>query len=275
MGKTVFVTGAASGIGRSIARAHAAQGDRVIAADLSADALDQLVDDGIEPWVLDVSDVRSVEQAAGQVWTACSGVDWVYANAGIGAPGPLLEASREQFRKCLEINLIGAWMTLKAFASRMVKAERPGRLCATASEHALGFQHAGAGIYTASKHALLGLCDVMRHELPDTISVSVLCPGITNTGFGQGGDASEAAKAFTRAMMAEGLDPDIVARAALEGMERGDFIIVTQAASRIGWEKRAEDVETAFAHVPDEGADAERYAVPSVIRRVRAQFSED
>ena len=83
------------------------------------------------------------------------------------------------------------------------------------------------------------------------------------------------ARAFTRAMMAEGLDPDVVARAAMEGVERGDFIIVTHAASRLGWDQRVKNVETAFARVPEEGADAERYAVPSVIQRVRAKFSED
>ncbi|MCI4646032.1 MAG: SDR family NAD(P)-dependent oxidoreductase [Hyphomonadaceae bacterium] len=275
MGKTVFVTGAASGIGRAIAQMHAAKGDRVIAADLSADALDMLVDDGIEPWVLDVSDSRAVELAAGQIWTACSGVDWVYANAGIGAPGSLLEATPDQLRACLNVNLIGAWQTLKAFAARMVKADRPGRLCVTASEHSLGFQHVGAGMYTASKHAILGLADVMRHELPASVSISVLCPGITKTAFGDAPDASKRARAFTQAIMAEGLDPDVVARAALDGMTRGDFIIATHAASRAGWELRVKDVEMAFAHVPQEGADAERYAVPEVIRRVRAQFSED
>lgn len=270
--KTAIVTGAASGIGRSIARQLAERGDCVFAIDRDAQGLAQLAGE-METREIDIADTGALEALAGEIWQASGAVDLVFANAGMSAPGPLLKVDAAQFERCFAVNVIGAWATLRAFAARMLEAGRSGQLCVTGSEHSLGFQHGGAGIYTASKHAVLGLADVLRHELPDSISVSVLCPGLTDTGIADTPGSSQRARTFAREMMAEGLSPDIVAREAISGTERGDFIIATHAASEIGWQVRRKDVEAGFARVPPEGADAERYAVPRVIQRVQARLS--
>lgn len=274
MAKTVLITGAASGIGEALAGEHIARGDHVIAVDRDGDALGPLASPGADTHALDVSDVDGVEALTGRVWAACGGVDIVYANAGVSSGGRVLKATPQQFAACFNVNLIGAWATLRAVAVRMIDAGRPGALCVTGSEHSLGFQHAGAGVYTASKHAVLGLADVLRHELPETITLSVLCPGLTATGMGETPGASEAANAMGRAVMAEGLDPRVVARAAMAGTERGDFIITTHAASRLGWDTRVADIEAGFASVPPEGADIERYAVPAAVARARVKLGE-
>lgn len=273
MAKTVVITGAASGIGRALAEAHFEAGDRVYALDRNGDRLDALAAMGMFARQVDVASFEAAEDLAQSIWAEAGSVDWVYANAGVSSGGSLLKVTPEQFEKCFSVNLVGAWATLQVFARRMVEAGSGGRLCITGSEHSLGFQHAGAGVYTASKHAVLGLADVWRHELPEGISISVLCPGLTATGIGESPQASEKANAFGRAMMAEGLDPAVVARATMEGMERGDFIITTHSASRIGWDARVRDVEEAFGRVPEEGRDRERYAVPNAIQRVRAKLS--
>jgi len=273
MARTVVITGAASGIGRALAQAHCGRGERVYALDRAGDGLDDLAAMGILPRQVDVCDVAALDALAGAIWSEAGGVDWVYANAGVPAGGSLLGATPEEFERCFAVNVTGAWATMQVFARRMVAAGRDGRLCVTGSEHSLGFQHAGAGIYTASKHAVLGLADVWRHELPGGISMSVLCPGLTATGMGEQPGASAQANAFGRAVMAEGLDPAIVARAAIEGVERGDFLITTHAASREGWDLRCEHVEAAFRAVPEEGRDVERYAVSKAIERVRAKLA--
>ncbi|MEL6662859.1 MAG: SDR family NAD(P)-dependent oxidoreductase [Pseudomonadota bacterium] len=272
--RTVVVTGAASGIGRALVLAHAERDDQVYALDRDGEAMADLEGKDIRMMPVDVTDMIALERIADDIWGEAGGVDWVYANAGVSAGGALMKATPEQFEKCFAVNVIGVWATLQVFARRMVEAGQPGRLCLTGSEHSLGFQHAGAGIYTASKHAVLGMADVWRHELPDDISMSVLCPGLTATGIGELPDASAAANAFGKAMMAEGLDPAIVARATIEGVERGDFLITTHTASKIGWDARKSDVEAAFDNVPEEGRDVERYAVPAAIQRVRAKLSE-
>lgn len=271
--KTAVVTGAASGIGRAIAGQLATRGDRVFALDRDGAGLARL-GAGVETREVDVADTGALEALAGEIWQASGGVDLVFANAGLNGSGPLLKVDAAQFERCFSVNVIGAWATLRAFASRMLEAGRCGQLCVTGSEHSLGFQNEGAGIYTASKHAVLGLADVLRHELPDSISVSVLCPGLTDSGFGNAPELSVRARDFAREMMAEGLSCEIVAREAISGTERGDFIIATHAASGIGWQVRRMDVEAGFARVPPEGADVDRYAVPSVIQRVLARRSD-
>ena len=273
MARTVIVTGAASGIGRALAENHFERGDHVYALDWNGDALRDLAAKGIETRRIDVADYAALEATAAEIWEACDGVDWVYANAGVSAGGALLKTTPEAFERCFSINVIGAWATLQVFARRMAESGRAGRLCITGSEHSLGFQHAGAGVYTASKHAVLGMADVWRHELPSTISISVLCPGLTATGIGETPGASEKANAMGRAVMAEGLDPAIVAQATIEGVDRGDFLIASHSASKLGWDKRFADVDAAFERVPEAGRDIDRYAVPAAIQRAREKLT--
>ena len=78
----------------------------------------------------------------------------------------------------LEVNLIGVWHGCAVFGRRFVDQGTPAHIVNTGSEHSLGVPHLRAGAYTASKHAVLGLSDVLRRELPDHVKVSVLCPGI-------------------------------------------------------------------------------------------------
>jgi NAD(P)-dependent dehydrogenase (short-subunit alcohol dehydrogenase family) len=69
----------------------------------------------------------------------------------------------------------------------MAASEDPGWLLVTASEHSVGVPHPGNGAYTISKHAVLGLADVLRSELPSQIGISALIPGLVATGLSRSG----------------------------------------------------------------------------------------
>lgn len=278
--ETAFITGAASGIGAEIARQLVAEGARVVLADWNGDGVSALAGSlgpRASAVTLDVRDVAAVEAHIAAAWDALGGLSLVFANAGIGAAAPLLKATEDQFDVTFDVNVKGAWAVTRAAARLMVAAGRPGGLCLTGSEHSLGFQHAGNGLYTAAKHAVLGLADVLRHELPEDIRVSVLCPGLTATGIAEsrafsplGPDAAHRL-AIARALIAEGMPAGEVARAAIEGVRRGDFLIVTHAVSHAAARRRWEDIDAAFTAQAPMTAEAERYDVNAVLERLRRQ----
>ncbi len=110
------------------------------------------------------------------------------------------------------------------------------------------------GVYTASKHAVLGLSDVLRRELAGfDIGVSVLCPAVVrteiwNAGRTRGdrfGGPVQSPEVF-RQFMESGMDPDEVGRIAVEGMQRDDFLILTHPEVRAVAEERARIVRDAF-----------------------------
>jgi short-subunit dehydrogenase len=100
----------------------------------------------------------------------------------------------------------------------------------TGSENSLGMAHTGAAFYTASKHALLGLSDVLRYELPEFIGVSILCPGMVKTNLPSsathrqdrfGGPGVEGPASGL------GLEPEDVGRRAVEGINQPELAAVT------------------------------------------------
>ena len=146
----------------------------------------------------------------------------------------------------------------------------------TASEHSLGLQHSGAGIYTASKQAVLALADVLRDELPEKVGISVFCPGIVATGLG---DAVRPAhlkqphdrqRAVARAVKAHGMTAESVARAAIEGTLRDDFLIVTHPHSFRAAERRFAQVEAGFAEQAPWTEEAKRFDVNRIVAQVLA-----
>jgi NAD(P)-dependent dehydrogenase (short-subunit alcohol dehydrogenase family) len=166
-GKRAIVTGAASGIGRAAAALFAAEGAEVVAVDVTGG-------DGITE--LDVTDEDAVAELC------AAGVDVMFANAGItGALIRGLEVDAGDFRRVLEVNLLGAFFCVKHAARSMVSAGRGSIIC-TASVAGL---RAGAGPihYGASKAAIIHIVQSAACQLGGTgVRVNAICPGLIETG---------------------------------------------------------------------------------------------
>lgn len=280
-GKNAVVTGGAGGIGRAIAEALGARGCRVFLLDIDsreAERVAAAIGGGARAYKCNVRETPEIERLAEECWAELGGVDLVFANAGAGPGAPLLTASAAEFDYIYEVNVRGAWATCAAFGKRMVEECREGHLCITGSEHSLGMQHIGNGFYSASKAAVFALADVLRHELPDHVSVSLLCPGVTRTHFYDGGKQSglpppsPEAAAFAREVLGRGMPAEEVAEIALAGIERGAFIIPTHAASRKAADIRAEEVASAFDRNAPPSEGAEQYEVRKLIDEVRDEM---
>lgn len=280
-GKTAIVTGGASGIGAAIAKELVSRGTSVIIADVDGDAANaQAASLGKHAIALqfDAASVESIEAMAQEAWQKTGGVDLVFANAGVSAGSPLLQATSEAFDWQFAVNVRGVWATAKAFLNRMIDDGRTGAFTVTASEHSLGLQHLGAGVYTGTKHAVLGLAEVLRGETPDSIQISVFCPGLVSTQlfdasrFGVLPDVPAEMKAIGAAVMDRGMSPGQVATAAVDGTERGDFYIVTHPTAFAAVEKRFEEIKQAFATQAPMNEDAKQYEVNAVIASVMAEL---
>ena len=280
--KTAVITGGASGIGAALAAAIQSRGGQAIIVDIDGEAAEAKaaeLGDGVSAMACDVSDVAAVEAMAEAAWSKLGGVDLVFANAGLGVGRPLLKATEAEFDITLNVNLKGVWATAKAFATRMITTDRGGHICLTGSEHSLGLQHPGNGFYTAAKHGVLALGDVFRAELPETIGMSVLCPGLTATGIGEtsvkaaGLDAPNLQRAaMVQAVMAAGKPASEVAAETLAAIERGDFLIMTECSAYAAAERRADEVKAAFgAQAPMGGADEMKYHVDTVVAKLRGK----
>jgi len=265
-GKVAVVTGAGSGIGRGIALALAEQGCHVVVTDIDGSSAGHVAAEvesrGVQSRAagLDVTDRDAVEAIADYAWAEFGHVEICVNNAGVFPPlSRAINIKEADARWVLDVNLMGAWYGCSAFGRRFLEQEGETHILNTCSENSLGVAHAGAAFYTASKHALLGLSDVLRYEMPERIGISILCPGMVKTNL-QGSVARRherygGAKEVTpREGM--GLDPEEVGHRAVEGIERGDFYIVTHPPVRDIAQERSNEILDAF--------DAQAPRVPGV-----------
>ena len=276
--KRAVVTGAASGIGKALAELLVQGGARVVLADIDLAGVERVAAtlDGALALHCDVSDHASVEALATQAQAALGGVDLVFANAGTILNGPLIKATPEEFDWLMGVNLRGAWSSLTVFARLLMAQDEGGRVCVTASEHSLGLQHSGAGIYTASKQAVLALAEVLRAELPEKVGISVFCPGIVATGLGDAVKPAhlpqprERQRALAKAVQAHGMSAESVAQAAIEGTCRGDFLIVTHPHSFRAAQQSFAEIEAAFTEQAPWSEESERFDVNRIVAQVLA-----
>jgi NAD(P)-dependent dehydrogenase (short-subunit alcohol dehydrogenase family) len=277
-GKGCVITGAASGIGKALAQQLHAAGARLVLADIDlakTKALAAALPGSIAVHC-DVSDHASIEALAQAAKAQLGQIDLVFANAGTILNGALIKSTPAEFDWLMGVNLRGAWSSLTVFARALIDQDEGGRICVTASEHSLGLQHTGAGIYTASKQAVLALADVLRAELPGKVGISVFCPGIVATGLADAArpghlrQPKEHQLAFSRAVQSHGMSADEAASAAIAGTCRGDFLIVTHPNSFAPAQRRFAEIEAAFAAHAPPGTDDERYDVGRIIAEVLA-----
>lgn len=183
----ILVTGASSGIGRACALALDAHGFQVFAgvrSDTDAAALRRDASSRLTPLFLDVTDAASIAAALEQIAqaTGIAGLAGLVNNAGVTIPGPLEYLALDDFRRQLEINLVGQLAVTQACLP-LIRLAR-GRIV-TISSVAGRLTMPFNGAYSAAKHALEALCDTLRLELaPSGIQVSLVQPGTIATSMG-------------------------------------------------------------------------------------------
>lgn len=286
-GVTVAVTGAGSGIGAALAEEAAARGASAVAIidvdEAAAGAVaDRIARSGVRSAAFgcDISDVAAVERTAADVAASLGVPGLVCANAGVSpAASPVLDASADDLRWALSVNVIGTWATLRAFGRQIIDNSGSGWLLVTASEHAIGVPFAGNGLYTLTKHAVLGLSDVLRRELPEGIGISVALPGLAATGLWRSGALRPdelggplADSDLARELLSRGMAPELVAKRILDGVRDERFLIATHPHALAYAAERMTDVSAAFDALAETGAD-EAYHVADIIADIVAEQS--
>jgi NAD(P)-dependent dehydrogenase (short-subunit alcohol dehydrogenase family) len=163
-GRTVFITGAAGGLGASTARYLAQRSWHVFAADFDETALRGIAGEpNVTAVHLDVTDPASVEAARGNVAGACDGLDGVVNFAGILAVGSVIEIGSETIRRVLDVNVMGTVRVNEALFPLVLA--RKGRIVNISSETGWQSGMPFNGAYAMSKHAIEAYSDSLRREL--------------------------------------------------------------------------------------------------------------
>lgn len=191
-GRTVIVTGAASGIGRATASRIVREGGRVIAADVSEDRLKELAAEfGEDVLVAVAGDITKDEDVQRIVAAAGSRIDGLANVAGVVDDfTPIHEVSDEVWQRVFAVNVDGMFRLTRAVVPSMLAAGS-GSIVNIASEAALRGNAAGVA-YTASKHAVIGITRNSAFMYgPNGIRVNAVAPGGVATGMGASGTNSE------------------------------------------------------------------------------------
>jgi len=258
-GKTVFITGGASGIGLGMAQAFGAEGASVMIADVQAGAIPHALETlraqqiRAEGVVCDVTSRDSVRAAALETIARFGKVHIVCNNAGVAVTAPIAEMSEAEWDWQNAVNILGVVHGVETFAPLIAAHGEGGHIVNTAS---------GAGLvsgpqvqYSATKYAVVAMSEGWREQLKDRgVGVSVLCPGYVNThilesrrnrGSDFGGPGQDPAGAG-RILAERGLDPLVVGRRVLEAIRAGEDYVLTHWDFREQVEKRHRRIRAAF-----------------------------
>ncbi|MEY4270900.1 MAG: hypothetical protein RLZZ58_2116 [Pseudomonadota bacterium] len=262
------VTGGASGIGKALAATAAERGMAVAIADVEWERAKSVAselgrDTDVKGYACDVTDPASVADLAQSVSHDFGGVNYLFNNAGVAAGSTVEATSPADAAWVMSVNFMGVFHGVQAFLPYLKEAvarKQLARIINTGSENSLGLPALGpTSVYTASKHAVLGLSDALRRDLKESgISVSILCPGLVQTNiydsyrnrpadFGGGKRISEKrAEAVIGMMKQTGQAAHITAQICFDGIDNDEFIIIADSRVRGFAEKRHAEVEAAL-----------------------------
>lgn len=267
-GKVAIITGGASGIGFAMARRFAAEGMKIMLADVEEAALDAALGTlrsagadaaGLLTDVTQASQVKALADGTlsrfGAIHVACN-------NAGVFVGGLLWEASEADYRWALDVNLWGVIHGIRYFVPPMIAQDCECHIVNVASMAALTAMPY-AGIYHASKHAVLGMSECLFHELSlhaPQVKVSVVCPEMVRTGIAESqrnrpaalscpGDIPETesrrlVEDSIRESAAEGIDPALIADRTLAAIREGRFYVLGAGGWWASARQRLDDIRT-------------------------------
>jgi NAD(P)-dependent dehydrogenase (short-subunit alcohol dehydrogenase family) len=258
-GKTAFITGGASGIGRGIATAFVSAGSKVVLADLRQDHIDEAMQEfyerghcqSVHAIRVDVTDRDAMSKAAEETDSVFGKVHVIVNNAGVGIYGPFQGTTYDDWDFGLAVNLGGVINGLQTFLPRIRAHGEGGHVVNTASLAALVPMPAQYVIYQVAKAAVVTLSEAIRSDLAqESIGVSVLCPGPVRTNihelaknrparFGIGEAYSTAQNSSdTQVRFPTMLEPTAVGRLVLKAVQDDELYIITHGEWRSEAERR-------------------------------------
>ena len=267
MQNVAVITGAASGIGRGLSERFAAEGMKVVLADVEEEALATLEADlkakgaAVLTVRTDVSNAAEVENLAVQTLDTFGAVHILCNNAGVVCSRPVWEHTLADWEWVLGVNLWGVIHGIRSFVPRMLAQGDACHIVNTASILGL-VGGSGEGIYKVSKHGVVVLSETLADELAQkgaNIQVHVLCPGWVRTGILDAGrnrpdvlqnSAGETqphetiigGSRNTRAEMEAGLSPAEVAEYVYNAIQNGTFYIHTHPEHKAWIRERMERI---------------------------------
>jgi acetoin reductase-like protein len=182
-GKSALITGAARGIGRAIAERYVREGARVAVSDVNEAAAEdaaRAIGEGAVALHLDVTRQESIDAAIAATVSAFGRLDILVNNAGIFDLAPIVEITRESYRRVYAVNVEGLLFTLQAAARQMIAQGQGGKIINFASQAGRRGE-ALVGVYCSSKAAVISLTqsaglDLIKHG----INVNAIAPGVVD-----------------------------------------------------------------------------------------------
>lgn len=249
-GKVAVITGAASGIGRAVAVRAAADGMKIVLADIEEGPLKEAEAEvgrsGAETLAVavDVSDGTSVRELRDRALDTFGAVHLVHNNAGVGGGGLVWEVPEQDWRWIFGVNLWGVVHGVAAFVPLFIE-QGEGHVVNTASIAGLTTSPF-LGPYNATKHAVVAISETLFKDLQAAgvqgVGVSVLCPGFVRTRIAESGrnrpgwapepetgdaEGSEAMRTVVSDMIAGGIPPEDVAEQVMQAVRTNTFYIRT------------------------------------------------
>lgn len=238
-----MVTGAASGIGRAIATALVRRGDTVLVTDLNGDKAKEVADRLTEAGPgqaaaarLDVTDAAAVAEVVRAARAEHGKLDLMVNNAGVIIAGAVADLGLEHWNLAVDVNLRGVIHGVHA-AYPIMREQRSGHIVNIASIAGLA-PFPFVAPYAATKHAVVGLSKTLRPEAAaHGVKVTVVCPGMTNTGFvpNPGLPPVPSAQRITELSGGKGpgFQPAALAEAVLRGIDRNKAIVLAPASAHL------------------------------------------
>jgi NAD(P)-dependent dehydrogenase (short-subunit alcohol dehydrogenase family) len=262
-GKVAAVTGAASGLGRSMALAFATEGMDLALADVDEKNLGAVEEEVRSKGVrtitqrVDVSRAEDVESFRDQTLSRLGGIHLVCNNAGVSPLSAVWEASVADWQWILGVNLWGVIHGVRAFTPHLI-AQNEGHIVNTASVAGL-ISPPGSGAYNVTKHAVVTLSESLVHDLRErksAVGVSVLCPAYVPTGIvdsersrpkdlpaAEKSKETLAREAMLRKAVSSGkVSADQVAQAVVAAVKEERFYILTHPRIKGAIQARMEDI---------------------------------
>jgi NAD(P)-dependent dehydrogenase (short-subunit alcohol dehydrogenase family) len=245
-GTNVFLTGAASGIGRATAELAGRQGARLHLTDVDQDGLARTAEainaaggTVVLARAADIADHEAVRDLAARVTEASGAMDVVMNIAGVSAWGTVRSLEHATWRRMVDVNLMGPIHVIEELLPPMIEARRGGHLVNVSSAAGLiGMPWHAA--YSASKFGLRGVSEVLRFDLRQHgIGVSLVCPGAVATPLTETVHIDGIDKASPRFLKAQAhfrrraVSPEQAAEAIVDGVRRNRYWVYTSTDIRL------------------------------------------